>query len=334
MIASILFPLVAPLKPFHTSLIDAITIPSVGIVSQSTINHVPNQWHHSNLHAKPLEMAAWSWLLTSSFEPSRQYSWTLQNGNVQFETPLTFPNIAIERDGTVKPRQGDGDDSVVSLTNPVFLGSGGSGAVFSFGIHPLTSRPLPTKTDAQPPMAIKVSWKASRTSVQNECTLLKSMELHHVPHVERCLGERDYPYEDGRVMIALQPVLVASSGITSSISDVSLDGQERAVKQVMETMIGMLYANIVTVDVQALISKETGEVLFIDFSEAMEFGFPVTAKDVAAVVGFCNEMMTLVPESLRDVAVEYLKVLLEEMDRNGMSLSKDISNVLESIWME
>lgn len=122
--------------------------------------------------------------------------------------------------------------------------------------------------------------------------------------------------------------------ITSSISNVPPDRQESAVRQVMETMTAMLNAGIVTADVQALVSVETGEVLFIDFSEATKLEVPPTSKDVAAVVGFCNEMMASVPESWRDVAVEYLRLLLEGMDRNGMTLSSDVSNVLESIWLE
>ena len=135
-------------------------------------------------------------------------------------------------------------------------------------------------------------------------------------------------------MIALQPALASPSGITSSISNVPPDRREKAVKQVMETMAAMLGANIITVDVQTLISEETGEVLFIDFTEAMTLSLPATSKDIVAVVGFCNEIKALVPDSLQDMATHYLKVLLQGMDGNGMTLSSDVYSVLENVWLE
>jgi hypothetical protein len=99
-------------------------------------------------------------------------------------------------------------------------------------------------------------------------------------------------------------------------------------------MAAMLGANIITVDVQTLISEETGEVLFIDFTEAMTLSLPATSKDIVAVVGFCNEIKALVPDSLQDMATHYLKVLLQGMDGNGMTLSSDVYSVLESVWLE
>ena len=59
-------------------------------------------------------------------------------------------------------------------------------------------------------IAIKVSWKRSNESVLKECNILQS--LSNVPHVERCLGRpMDYPYEDGRSIIALSPVVMETT---------------------------------------------------------------------------------------------------------------------------
>ncbi|KAL7503334.1 hypothetical protein ACHAWX_000581 [Stephanocyclus meneghinianus] len=325
--------LVSLATPFQTGPIHATAppfLPYVGTASQSNINDAIRPRQTVQAH----ELAALTWL-SSSFEPSRQNSWNLRNGNVSFETPLVFSGIALEKHWESNPG-GGGGDSFVSLSNPIFLGSGGSGAVFSFAVDSSSSSSPSSRieTDPQQRVAIKVSWKSSRTSVQNECTVLQAMERYHVPHVERCLGAQAYPYEDGRIMIALQPALASPSGITSSISNVPPDRQEKAVKQVMETMAAMLHANIITVDVQTLISEETGEVLFIDFTEAMTLSLPATSKDIVAVVGFCNEIKALVPDSLQDMATHYLKVLLQGMDGNGMTLSSDVYSVLESVWLE
>lgn len=105
-------------------------------------------------------------------------------------------------------------------------------------------------------VAIKVSWKRSRDSVENECSILQSLEKNHVPNVEQCLGRSNnpYPYEEGRVMIAMTPV-ISSSGITSSLNNVKTGQPQRtAIKSAVETMVGMLQMHIYTLDVQPLMN--------------------------------------------------------------------------------
>ena len=93
-------------------------------------------------------------------------------------------------------------------------------------------------------------------------------------------------------------------------------------------MINVLRANVITMDVQPLIDKETGDVIFIDFTEARQLVSPPTAYEVAAVVGFCNEMLALVPETMRGVAGSYFKpcwkirIQLESCQLNCMNLLK------------
>ena len=181
-------------------------------------------------------------------------------------------------------------------------------------------------------MAIKVSWKRSTASVINECSILRSLE--NVPHVERCLGKPvPYPYdEEGRVMIALSPVVQLSS--TSSLSNV-MQGmpQRHAVKSIVETMVGMLRCGIYTIDVQPLISVETGDVVFIDFTEARHFSLDaVSPTDESALVGFSSEMIALVPDSLRDLAVDYLKI--ELANDASTPLPEKVVEILESMWID
>lgn len=244
--------------------------------------------------------------------------------------------------------------------------SGGSGAVFSFSTRPtsihhtsnINNSLLDSSTNndlkqqyavnnkggangSEDRIAIKVSWKRSNASVLKECNILQT--LSSIPHVERCLGRpMDYPYENGRSIIALSPVVVmdeaatTNSGgdITSSIDKV-IPGlpQRNAVQCVIETMVQMLQLGVYTIDVQPLIHRTTGEVVFIDFTEADYFS-TIGDGTEAAIVGFCGEMLTLIPERLKGIAVEMLTTEINDMKENNKSLSQTIVDILESSWLE
>jgi hypothetical protein len=218
--------------------------------------------------------------------------------------------------------------------------SGGSGAVFSFS----TSNRLNSHFNTNEPtihgnndrIAIKVGWKQSSASVENECNILQSLE--GVPHVVRCLGHPNpYPHEDGRTMIALTPV-VASAGekITSSVRNLKPgSAQNTAVKCIVETMIGMLKSGVYTIDVQPLIDMDSGELIFIDFTEANHFSNPLTPTDESGLIGFCGEMLALIPDSLKDVAAEMLRRELSGFDNKMMTpLPEKVDDLVERIWFE
>ena len=136
-------------------------------------------------------------------------------------------------------------------------------------------------------------------------------------------------YDVDRTMISLAPVV---TGRTSSLANLDLNAQRNAIQQVVETMVGMIAANIITIDVQPLIS-ESGDVLFIDFTEARMLKSPPTAADISGVVGFCNEMMALIPENMREDALAYLKQLISDYETKGIFLCEDVLDVLRSIWL-
>ena len=185
-------------------------------------------------------------------------------------------------------------------------------------------------------IAIKVSWKRSRDSVENECNILKEMEKYKVPHVEKCLSRSNnpYPFAEGRVMIALIPVISSSDGITSSINNVkSGQPQRNAIKSTVETMIGMLKAGIYTLDIQPLMNIETGETTFIDFTEAKQLSS--LSDDESALVGFCSEMFVLIPDSLKEVAEDYLRTVLDLLKNSESTLlPENIQDIVESIWLD
>jgi hypothetical protein len=187
-------------------------------------------------------------------------------------------------------------------------------------------------------IAIKVSWKQSRSSVENECSILQRLES--VPHVVRCIGQPNpYPYEDGRVMMALTPVVtsdISSDGITSSINNLKPGAaQIYAVKCIIETMIGILQSGVYTIDVQPLIDRDSGEVVFIDFTEAHRFSYPITSTDESALVGFCTEMLALIPDSLKDFSSEMLKQELRSSDElMNNPLPEKVVDVVERVWFD
>jgi len=190
-------------------------------------------------------------------------------------------------------------------------------------------------------IAIKVSWKRSNESVLKECNILQS--LSNVPHVERCLGRpMDYPYENGRSIIALSPVVMETTAdnniggdITSSIDKVNPGlPQRNAVQCVVETMVQMLQLGVYTIDIQPLINRTTGEIVFIDFTEADYFSAIGDGDDNSAIVGFCGEMLTLIPERLKGIAVEMLTMEMNNMKENDRPLPEKIIDILESSWLE
>ena len=167
-------------------------------------------------------------------------SWLLPNGQVQIKNPSTsFPNR--------------------KLHNPKLLGSGGGGAVFSMQQH--------SKNSDKKEIAVKISWINSADSVTRECNILNALEEKNARHLEHCLGIVPYPFDQRRVMIALEPVV---NDATASIVSLEESKQFICVKSIVETMVDMLAANVVTTDVQLLIDKKSGEV-----SSILRIVFPI-----------------------------------------------------------
>jgi hypothetical protein len=110
--------------------------------------------------------------------------------------------------------------------------------------------------------------------------------------------------------------------------------QRNAIQCVVETMVQMLQLGVYTIDVQPLIDKATGDVVFIDFTEADYFSTIGDKDDTSAIVGFCGEMLTLIPERLKGIAVEILTTEMTNMKENNPPLSQKIIDILESSWLE
>lgn len=230
--------------------------------------------------------------------PSAVEVWHLPNGDVELSNTISnFKSF--------------------SLKNPVLLGSGGGGAVFSTDAH--------DGTNSQQKIAIKVSWVGSANSVKNECEILQRLEENQTRNVERCLGMEVYPQDLRRIMIALEPVV---DDAIANIAGETREVQEKVTQGIVRTMVDMLVANIVTTDVQLLINRETGSVLFIDMTEAKEMSNPPTFLDLALASSFISEIVSLIPETVASMAS---KTLLEELilvETKGIHLSKEIYDIL------
>lgn len=231
-----------------------------------------------------------------------------------------FPN-ACRADDSISWRLGNGEvhlSSPLSLAGrrfyePRLLGSGGGGAVFAL---------RPESGDSE--VAVKVSWLRSASSVENECRILQVLEEKRVPGVERCLAKERYQSDNRRVVIAMEPVMDDSF---ATVSKIRKELQPHAVQCIVRTMVQMLGANVVTTDVQPLISKATGDVLFIDMTEAklIEQREPLPFLDLALAASFCVEMLSLIPEDLSEMAS---KALFEEL--RSVSLPSEIYDVISS----
>jgi hypothetical protein len=137
-----------------------------------------------------------------------------------------------------------------------------------------------------------------------------------MPHIAaatrlECLGygnlslrQAPYPSDPTRVVIALQPVFTQDDVIVNSISEIDgLDMQSRAVKSIVTAMMEILAARTVTADVQPLISQETGDVLFIDLTEAnvLVSGVDtiISVVDLSLASSFVSEILSRIPEPLQ-----------------------------------
>lgn len=220
------------------------------------------------------------------------------------------------------------------LKNPVLLGSGGGGAVFAMES---------VSGDSSAPVALKVSWKGSANAVARECRILQALAARQATttddpsfsSLEVCLGMAPYPFDNaGRTMIALQPVFADEQ--VANIEDLLPDRQrlETAVTSVIQTMMQLLSAGIVTADVQPLISRATGRILFIDFTEAsqLECASSNSRKndlcdaDQAAVSNFVSEMMALIPSDQQETTASTF--LHRELRHYYPLISPRISKIL------
>jgi hypothetical protein len=223
--------------------------------------------------------------------------WQLGNGEVRLADPLILQQMNLQR--------------------PRFLGSGGGGAVFAYSRDGIGSD-----------VAVKISWLRSAESVEKECTILKVMEAKQVVGVERCLAKARYPSDTRRVIIVMEPVLNDSVSSVTELTSPEL--QTHAVHEIIRTMVQMLDANVVTADVQPLISQSTGNVIFIDMTEAQLFKEPLSFVDVALASSFCTEMLTLIPETLYPFASMALLQELQSAEQRGTHIPDEIYNVLRS----
>ena len=229
-------------------------------------------------------------------DPCHAQDFDFPNGRVQIDEPLIF---------TLKERS-------LRLNHPVLVGYGGGGSVYSF--------------DTERDLLVKISWTDSAKSVKRECDTLQYLQSKQVTATERCLGVQPYPYDTQRVMIAVTPYVRDAVASIGELANPDL--QAKAVQQVAQTLVQMLIHNIVTIDVQPLISQTTGEVIFIDMTEALILHPPFSFLDQALVGSFCSEMIALIPEKWANVAAQTIKSEMEHWSTQSMEMSDETREIL------
>ena len=241
------------------------------------------------------------------------------NGSVQIDNPMKFRGM--------------------TLVEPKFLGAGGGGSVWNMKAM------RNDNSDGKNDVVVKISWGRSTDSVRNECDILNVMERNGVTGVERCLGNMEYKYDPQRVVIAMEPFVedidIDSDGgdITSSLAELSPKIARRSSIQLGQTMAQMLAANVVTTDLQPLISKFTGEVTLIDMTEAKVLlqqsngSKTITETDKALINAFCTEIIGLIPDSLLDDAFSgsFVKELHRIETEKHIQLDAEVKEVLRDL---
>jgi hypothetical protein len=171
--------------------------------------------------------------------------------------------------------------------------------------------PADPKNHQHRPIALKVSWnEVTGQIIRNECATLQA--LAGVPHVPRCLELLPYASSSldntgsssssssGRTMMVLEPVV---DDVVTSWDDLS--DPTTAVIQIVETAVAMLRHGIYTVDVQWLVSKHDGNVLFIDFTERTD-----------RPTSFVTEVVAGIPVRWHPLALSTLQTIVDKTTHN------------------
>ncbi|GAX27265.1 hypothetical protein FisN_13Lh174 [Fistulifera solaris] len=235
------------------------------------------------------------------------YAWQWENGAVVIPDPLLFADKVLHQ--------------------PRLLGSGGGGAVFAV-----------TQDSSQRSYVVKTSWASSTESIENECRVLQLLEEKHVTNVERCLGiqpyVRDVRTDARRVMILLEPVM--KGPIAASLADLSPHLQSRSVEMILKTMLEILSANVAVTDVQTLVSQETGDILFIDFSEARILSpstEPLSFMEQALLSNFVQEVSAMIPKGQEALVSRVVSQFVKEQESSGKHLSAHTLILLEEQFL-
>lgn len=269
------------------------------------------------------------------------HQWDLLNGSVTLTEPIQL-QFRIKSTGT---------DRSVTLRKPQIVGAGGGGAVFAFDQdhQPQVSSSSGPATGAfqERDLLLKISWEGTSKTVQRECTTLQLLEDRHVQTAERCLGAFDYQEEvDDDSSVAASPsspapprtmILVAPymRDAVSSLAEVENEtARIVAVDQIARTLVQMLAANVITIDVQPLISKTTGQTIFIDMTEAQvlstsKAGSEYSFLDQTLISSFTSEMVALIPEDYWKIAKQSIVEEMNQMQNRGTELSKSARSILQ-----
>jgi len=258
------------------------------------------------------------------------YHWDLLNGSIQLNEPIRLQ---------FRDRQ-SGEERSVSLTKPQIVGAGSGGAVLAFD-QQTRDVSLEGGLFSQRDLLLKISWEGTAKTVQRECDTLQLLEDRHVETAERCLGSFPYYYTDAtmtqqdtkpRTMILVAPYM---RDAVASVAEVDTEAARmNAVVQIARTLVQMLTANVITIDVQPLISKATGQTIFIDMTEAQVLsssqGSEYSFLDQTLISSFTSEMVALIPENYWKVAKT---AILDEIDHqrklHGGEFSERVQAVLE-----
>jgi hypothetical protein len=191
----------------------------------------------------------------------------------------------------------------MTLTHPHLIGAGSGGAVFAFEDNDNNNN------NNNKDVLLKVSWPTTSKTVQRECATLQLLEDAGVEASERCWAILPYPdsHPDAtlppRSMIVVTPYMVDA---VATIEEVPTESARLvAVDQVARTLVQMLAAHIITIDVQPLISQSTGHTIFIDMTEAQVLSSSSSSSsllDQTLIASFVSEMVTLIPEAYWKVA--------------------------------
>lgn len=214
------------------------------------------------------------------------------------------------------------------------IGSGGTGVVLK--VADLTSKTPIT------PLVYKISRSsASQPSLLHECEVMRVLESKEVHHVPQCLDIcavdattalneilPSFQVSRDAVGILLSPYLPYNNAIISS--DMSPEAARTAIQALVETVFEVIAAGFAVSDLQFLTDRDSGRLMLIDLSEAVEVDVHNPSfMDLRNVSNFIDEMCSSLSSTHRRWAREAMSRILDD-DSFRSSVSSDVYEIISS----
>lgn len=191
-------------------------------------------------------------------------------------------------------------ENVLSIDKLQYLGEGGTGRVYTY-------------LDGDSVYVAKYAKKGSEQKITNECDILQIIESSNIKNVERCIcSVKDLSGETRSLLVPAFGTFTPGK-ISASFEDITDSNiRSNTALAIMDTIVNLAMIGIVSSDLQYLCNTESGEFIFIDFTEArnllssLKSPKDLSNLDILEIKSFVSEGINLIPSELQFNAIRHV----------------------------